>query len=129
MTRFYEIGGKEIHVRCFRKGTSSAYTGDRHYLYKLCVSVCGHQVFLKYHDTRENYVSGAWPDIDAALHQIIGFAYDFEDGRDLRSFAAALGRGIDDAMARDFRDCRKSFYKLRAVLSAKDIEMFYEMTR
>ena len=44
------------------------------------------------------------------------YAYDFDGGRSLESFAASLGCGIDAETVRDFKDCRKSFYKLRAVL-------------
>ena len=129
MEKTYEIGGKTLTATCFRKGTSSAYSGVRHYLYKICLSVRGRQVYLKYHDTAANYVSGAYPDIDTALHEAIGYAYDFDGGRSLESFAASLGCGIDAETVRDFKDCRKSFYKLRAVLSMGDIKELYGMTR
>lgn len=126
MEKFYDLDGKEVSVKCFRKKTSSAFTGIKHYLYNIVISINGRQIFFKYHDNEKNYYSGIYPDIDDVIKSIIDDGWDYDETRSKNTFANEFNYELDKETVREYNNCRKYFYKLKSVLTNKEINILYD---
>lgn len=124
----YDVG-KDVKVSCFKYKTSSLYNNLKHNLYKICINVGGKKMFFKYHDSVYNYARGGYPNTNDIVKKLIEDAWDYDDNRNVKTFANRFGYKLDKETHLDFRDCEKAYYKLKTMLSNKEIEKLYQLVK
>ncbi len=125
----YIVGNKVINIGCYFQKTSYVYTNVKHNLYKIDIRVGKKQMFLKYHDSAYNYQRGGYPKMENIIKRLIEDAWEFDDCRNVATFAEANNYSLDKETHLDFNDCRKAYYKLKAMLTNDEIEELYNMVK